>query len=203
MTQPLCALVIIITSIVGSVSYSSKSAYRAYFFGSITFEPWRQLRKCWAPNKCKIFLWLAIHSRCWTIDRLAKRGLPHPDKCPLCDQEEETIQHLLTSCFVVRQVWFNLFAPLNLSRSVPRQHESSFTEWWCRTIKRVKKEDRKGVNSLIILGTWMIWKHRNACVFEGASPSVNSILSLLKDEHSLCCLAGAEKLQGLGLGRVA
>jgi hypothetical protein len=100
-----------------------------------------------------------------TADRLAKRGLPHPDKCPLCDQEEETIQHLLTSCVTARQVWFSLFAPLNLSRSVSRQCESSFADWWHRTIKRVKKEDRKGVNSLIILDARMIWKHRNACVF--------------------------------------
>ena len=186
-----------------SGSYSSKSAYRAYFFGSVTFEPWRRLWKSWAPNKCKTFLLLAIHNRCWTADRLAKRGLPHPDKCPLCDQEEETIQHLRTPCFVARQVWFNLFVPLNLSGSVPRQNESSFAEWWRRTIKRLKKEDRKEVSSLIILGSWMIWKHRNACVLEGASPSVNSVLSSLKDEHCLWCLAGTKKLQGLDLGRVA
>ena len=25
---------------------------------------------------------------------------------------------------------------------------------------------------MIMLGAWVIWKHRNACVFEGASPSV-------------------------------
>jgi hypothetical protein len=126
-----------------------------------SFQPWRRLWKSWAPNKCKIFLWLAIRQQ---IDWL-KGGLPHPDKCPLCDQEEETIQHLLTSCVTARQVWFSLFAPLNLSGSVPRQCESSFADWWHRTIKRVKKEDRKGVNSLIILDAWMIWKHRNACVF--------------------------------------
>jgi len=54
--------------------YSSKSAYRAYFFGSIPFEPWRRLWKSWAPNKCKVFLWPAIRNRCWTADRLAKRG---------------------------------------------------------------------------------------------------------------------------------
>jgi hypothetical protein len=135
------------------------------FFSSITFEPWRWLWKSWAPDKCKIFLWLAIHNRCWIAYRLAKSGLPHPDKCPLCDQEEETIQHFLTSCVVARQVWFNLFAPPNLSGSILCQQESSFAEWWCRTIKRVRKEDRKGVNSLIILGAWMIWKHRNAYVF--------------------------------------
>ena len=60
------------------------------------------------------------------------------------------------------------------------------------------KEHRKGVNTLIILGAWIIWKHRNACVFEGAS-SLNMIWSELKNEHSLCCMAGAKKLQGLGL----
>ena len=43
------------------------------------------------------------------------------------------------------------------------------------------------------------WKHRNACVFEGDSPSLNMTWSELKNEHSLWCMAGARKLQGLGL----
>jgi len=179
--------------------YSSKSAYRAYFQGSVTFEPWRRLWKTWAPNKCKVFLWLAIRNRCWTADRLEKRGLPHPEQCPLCDQEDETVQHLLVSCVVARQVWFKLLAPLNLGDCIPRQRERSFAEWWRKVLKKVKKEYKKGVNSLIILGAWMIWKHRNACVFEGMAPSVDSIMRDLKDEHSLWYLAGAKKLQGLGL----
>ena len=134
-------------------------------------------------------------NRCWTADRLAKRGLSHPDKCPLCDQEDETIQHLLTTCMVARQVWFRLFTPLNLADSVPRQNELSFADWWRTMMSRVSKEHRKGVNTLINLGAWIIWKHRNACVFEGASPSLNMIWSELKNEH----MAGARKLQGLGL----
>jgi hypothetical protein len=44
----------------GSGQFTSKSAYRAFFNGSITFAPWRRLWKSWAPAKCKIFLWLAI-----------------------------------------------------------------------------------------------------------------------------------------------
>jgi hypothetical protein len=55
------------------------------------------------------------------------------------------------------------------------------------------------VNSLIILGAWIIWKHRNACVFEGVSPSPSMLWSELKNEHSLCCMAGAKKLLELGL----
>ena len=62
-----------------------------------------------------------------------------------------------------------------------------------------EKKYKKGVNSLIILGAWMIWKHRNACVFEGMAPSVDSIMRDLKDEHSLWYLVGAKKLQDLGL----
>ena len=132
--------------------YSSKSAYKAFFYGAVTFEPWHRLWKSWAPSKCKMFLWLAIRNRCWTADRLAKRGLSHPDKCPLSDQEEETIQHLLTSCVMARQVWCKLLTPLNLADSTPRQNEWSFAEWWRKTIGRVSKEHRRGVNSLIILG---------------------------------------------------
>ena len=180
--------------------YSSKSAYRAFFVRSVTFEPWRRLWK--SPNKCKVFLWLAIRNRCWTADRLARRGLPHPDRWPLCDQEDETIQHLLVSCVVARQVWFNLLGPLNLGDCVPNQSERNFADWWRKVPKKVKKEFKKGVNSLIILGAWLIWKHRNACVFEGVTPSVISIMRDLRDEHSLWCLAGANKLQGLGLAGV-
>jgi hypothetical protein len=65
--------------------YSSKSAYKAFFEGSTTFKPWKRIWKSWAPNKCKMFMWLAVRNRCWTSDRLARRGLPHPDRCSLCD----------------------------------------------------------------------------------------------------------------------
>jgi hypothetical protein len=41
-----------------SGSYSAKSANRAFFTGSVTFEPWWQIWKCWAPGKCKLFIWL-------------------------------------------------------------------------------------------------------------------------------------------------
>jgi hypothetical protein len=64
-------------------------------------------------------------------------------------------------------------------------------------MKRVKKEYKKGVIS--ILEVWMIWKHINSCVFEGLSFSVNIIMRNLMDEHNFWCLAGAKKLDCLGL----
>jgi hypothetical protein len=81
-----------------SGQFSSKSCYKAFFLGSITFEPWKRLWEPWAPPKCKFFIWLAIRNKCWTADILQKRGLDHPEVCPLCDQEPENIQHLLCTC---------------------------------------------------------------------------------------------------------
>jgi hypothetical protein len=91
-----------------SSKYTAKSAYDALRQGSIRFGPWRRIWKTWAPRKCHFFLWLAAHDRCWIADRLARRNLPHPQCCLLCDQEEETINHLLSSCVFARQFWFLL-----------------------------------------------------------------------------------------------
>lgn len=78
--------------------YSSSSAYDRYFVGAIRFEPANRIWHSWAAWRCKYFMWLATLNCCWTSDRLARRGLDHSDNCPLCDQESESIQHLLISC---------------------------------------------------------------------------------------------------------
>jgi len=74
--------------------------------------------KSWAPQHCKFFIWPATNNRCWTGDRLAKTGLPHPPACPLCDQAGESIQHLLISCIFARQVWFIILQRLDWAPSV-------------------------------------------------------------------------------------
>lgn len=68
--------------------HTCKSTYETYFLGSIKFAPWKCIWKSWAPLRYKFFLWLAVNNRCWTADRLAKRGLQHPAAYPLCDQSE-------------------------------------------------------------------------------------------------------------------
>jgi hypothetical protein len=78
-----------------SGEYTTSSAYKALFLGSVQFEPAERVWKSWAPGKCKFFIWLVEHNRCWTADRLIKRGLDRPEQCPLCDQEAETMNHLL------------------------------------------------------------------------------------------------------------
>ncbi|WVZ76816.1 hypothetical protein U9M48_024747 [Paspalum notatum var. saurae] len=146
-----------IWKITSSGQYTSKSAYNT-FLGSV--KTW----KTWAPLRCKFFIWLAIKNKVWTADRLLKHGLPHPS-------EDESIQHILVSSVFSRESWTKILPSIGLQAAAP-QTERSFANWRGCAVNRVPKEKRKGFNSLVILVAWTIWKHRNACVFEGLSPSM-------------------------------
>lgn len=100
-----------------SGTYTSKSAYAAFFVGTIKFAPWKRIWKSWAPLRCKFFIWWATNNWCWMADRLAKRSLPHSEACPFCDQDEETIQHILVRCVFTRQIWFSILQALHLPTS--------------------------------------------------------------------------------------
>jgi hypothetical protein len=171
--------------------YSAKSAYEALFIGAIQFNPWERIWKSWAPGKCKFFMWLVAHNKCWTIDRLAKKGLPHPDRCQLCDQEEETLDHILIACIFSRQAWFQVLQRFGLQTLAPEPDDHSFESWWDRVYRRVLDQAKKGLNSIIILVAWSLWNHRNRCVFDGVQPNLNGILSPIRDEQHVWELAGA------------
>ncbi|GJN03220.1 hypothetical protein PR202_ga20639 [Eleusine coracana subsp. coracana] len=146
---------------------------------STSFDPVVRIWKSWAPGKCRFFLWLAAHNRCWTADRLAKRNLPHPPLCVLCDQEEETIDHILISCVFARQFWFIFLQRVGLGFLAPQPSDSNFQDWWRWASSLVCASIKKGLNSHIISGAWSLWRHRNDCVFNGAAPRLPSILTMV------------------------
>jgi hypothetical protein len=59
------------------------------------------------------------------------------------------------------------------------------------------KVKRKGFNSTVILGAWILWKHRNSCIFQGAQPLMEAIMDEFSDECHLWGLAGARGLLSL------
>lgn len=130
-------------------------------------------------------MWLAAHGRCWTVDRLPKRGLPHPAQCPLCDQGEEDIQHLLVGCVFARQIWFHLLQLVGLAHLAPQPEGTSFDCRWEKIDQIGVGDLKKGINTLIILGSWSLWRHRNDCVFNNAAPSLAAVLIMIKDEAQL------------------
>jgi hypothetical protein len=150
--------------------FLSKEAYRGFFIGSSEFEPFHRIWKTWAPPKTKFFMWLVAHRKVWTTDRLHERGMHHPERCPLCDQDQETLDHII-GCVFAREFWFKLLQ-VNLQLLAPQSEDSAFLEWWRMLCTKVSRIARHGLNSLVILGVWTLWKPRNGFVFDNKSPNI-------------------------------
>lgn len=50
-------------------------------------------------------MWLVIHNRIPTRDRLIQRGLQVDNRCLLCNRNQETIDHLFFSCDFSYDLW--------------------------------------------------------------------------------------------------
>ena len=167
--------------------YSARTAYAAKFWGRQVVPTAEFTWKSRAPVPCRFFTWLAIQDRCWTSNRLARRGLDHQDCCPMCSQEEESINHILLQCVVAREVWTAICHPLRRPEWIPTVNESLGA--WCQD-KRGRGEAGRDANTIIILGLWQIWKHRNSIVFDGATPSKNRIIHAVVREGRVWKKAG-------------
>jgi hypothetical protein len=133
-----------IFSIAANGAYSAKAAYEGLFTGSVHFGHYERVWKTWASPKCHFFLWLTALNRRWTADRLARRGLDHPERGPLCDQNFETLDHILVSCVFAREFWFLMLHQFRLRSLAPIPGTNSFMGWW-ETGRRLTK----------VLGIWL------------------------------------------------
>ena len=50
------------------------------------------------PLKVGCFAWEVVWGKVLTLDQLKRRGRPLASRCYLCENEEETIDHLLVHC---------------------------------------------------------------------------------------------------------
>jgi hypothetical protein len=107
--------------------------------------------RSFAPPKCKIFGWLAIRRRLWTSDRRAQHGLQdHLDPCGTCLQEEDNVDHILSQCLYAKMVWFDCLRKLGSQLQEP-QENTNLERWWTEPRKRLRREARRGFDTLVLL----------------------------------------------------
>jgi hypothetical protein len=82
--------------------------------------------------------------------------MDHPEKCHLCDQEQETLDHLLIGCVFVQEFWFKLLSHVNLQSMASQLDDASFMDWWRWIGNQVQGVANEGLNSLVILGAWTL-----------------------------------------------
>lgn len=176
--------------------YSSKSACKTFFLGSLVFPCAEAIWKARAPLKCKLFLWLAVHRRCWTADRLQHRGLQNHSACVSCGFSQETIDHLLVGCAATSQVWTRFLARVVFAGLVPIG-QPMLEQHWLSSRDSLPRQKRRGFDSCFILVVWMIWKERNNRVFNNVIASIGQLLQRIHEEHCYRRLAGAHGWEAL------
>jgi hypothetical protein len=164
---------------------SIASAYRAFVIGQQAIPGAKILHKTIAPAKCKFFFWLALHNRCWTAARRKKHNLQDGDRWTFCDQESETITHLLIGCSFSKEVWYRLFRCCGWQDFTPRGDELHLADWWAPARRRLDKAHKKVMDSLIVLVSSSIWLERNARIFNKTNKSAAELSKCITEEVSI------------------
>lgn len=122
--------------------------------------------------KFKFILWLALHNRLATVERLLKFGIQTPHQCIFCEQAVETFDHLFFECSLTKELWLRLLRWLGYDR--PICDWQSEVEWVSKNAKR-----RNGQCAIVtcVFGMLVnaIWRERNKLRFQGGKLIINNI----------------------------
>jgi hypothetical protein len=97
----------------------------------------------------------------------------------LCDQEPETIDHIIASCSFSKQVRWNILARLGANATLIGGE--SILAWWESWRLRWNGDKRKGADSLFTLVAWELWKERNARCFHKAVSTIPQVLLVIQN----------------------
>ena len=161
--------------------FSASSAYHLFFLGREFHPAAAELWTSWAPLEIKIFVWLVLHDRLWTVDRLARRQLEHPECCVLCAQEDENLNHMLLGCSFAREVWYNVLLPWPLHRRTPTPADS-IKDWWPALSNSAPSRSRRRINTMVWLVLRFIWLERNRRVFNKVPLMAHVVARRIQDE---------------------
>lgn len=85
-----------------------------------------------APPRVKIFIWIMLRNKILTMDNLIKRGWQTPNRCILCKQAAESVQHLFATCpYVTRVRWHitrNIMERTLLKKDIMGNYRSNITQ---------------------------------------------------------------------------
>ncbi|GLJ49629.1 hypothetical protein SUGI_1052950 [Cryptomeria japonica] len=126
--------------------------------------------------KAGAFLWITLHNRILTGDKLKMIGISGSNMCVMCRADEETANHLLFNCPLAEACWNWFFDKTNL-KTIRSEILKDFLISWPSTLSL-------RWSSLWLVGpsmiVWHIWKERNMRIFKEAPLPVDKIIDNIK-----------------------
>jgi hypothetical protein len=135
--------------------------------------------KCPSPSKVCAFAWQLLHDRIPSRQNLQRRNIIEAAgdvSCVLCGGEAESSHHLFIYCTVAMKVWQGVFGWLKLSFLLPHNLFSILNFF---TYLKGKKL-RKGMIMIWLGVIWILWRRRNAVLFDNGGIDVAEIIEEIK-----------------------
>jgi len=112
-----------------------------------------------------------MHRRTLTWENLWRKGFIGPSRCPMCESEEETMNHLLNTCEWVENIWNWVESTLKRTDRIRNSIQETIENW------RGNFSITQSVNTIwkLIPGfiAWKIWKETNKLVFLNETRDLN------------------------------
>lgn len=113
---------------------------------------------------------------------LSRRKISKDSICPICKDEEESLEHLFFLCPWTTPTWFGLQVCL-----VPTVfNTSTLCVWIYSFIERIanSEPDCLDIFSKALTALWTISKARNSKIFEDKNPNPNEVLYSINSHHT-------------------
>ncbi|KAK4255381.1 hypothetical protein QN277_008388 [Acacia crassicarpa] len=138
----------------------------------VSASNWKSVWKLKIIPRVQHFIWRVLNASIATNYALFRRRRAESSLCPICEQTEETTEHLFFHCAWTRCVWFGC----PLGGRVDFAKITNFRSWWIQILGMTSFSSYD--LSLISWLLWLIWKQRNEKVFNSIEPNPLVVIEL-------------------------
>ncbi|XP_075076500.1 uncharacterized protein LOC142163143 [Nicotiana tabacum] len=123
-------------------------------------------------------LTLVAHGRLNTKDKLVSWGVRDEQVCPLCEEDNESINHFFFSCVWSANVWVKLLQWLGIHRAAMCWQDE--LKW---AILHMRRKTVVAIYRMVLAGSiYFLWQERNLRIFQAKRRSFEVVTRLIVQE---------------------
>ena len=168
--------------------FSVQAMYKCYDSSPAFNFPYHLIWNSVVPPKIGIFTWEAVWGKVLTLDNLKRRGMAFANRFFLCEEGEETINHLLIHCRSAKMLWDLFLSIGGISWVFPSSVIYTLLAWQGVAVRKKWKKIWTAAPMCLF---WTLWCARNRLAFENKVTSAQTLkINFVSNLWSLANLFG-------------
>ena len=120
--------------------FSIKIMYKGFGISPAFDLPSRLVWNPVVPPKIRVLAWEAAWGKVLMLDQLKRRGMAFANRCFMCKEEEETIDHLLIHCKSAKMLWDLFLSIVGISWVFPQSVFHTLLAWQGAVVGKKRKK---------------------------------------------------------------